>query len=167
MTDETYSCWMAFGALAAAGALWAQFMRARSMKRLLKLLREQPPMPAPEPAALLQRAVEQLELAKRLLTEADNVGLWIKADDASDNREKRTKLQEADWAASDAQRALAAAGAADDDVRALVAILEPLPDMVTDAMLSNPALDEKVRDALARVDDIAERLRRNLPTAAS
>lgn len=167
MTDETYSCWMAFGALAAAGALWAQFQRGRSMRRLLRLLEEHPPVPPPEPAALLARAVEELATAKRLLTEVDNVGLWIKADDASDNREKCTKLREADWAASGAQRALAAAGADDADVRALVALLEPLPDMVTDTMLSNPALDEKVHEALARVDAIAERLRRNLPSATS
>ena len=130
MTDETYSCWMAFGALAAAGALWAQFMRARSMKRLLRLFKEQ--------AALRERAVEQVELAKQLLTEAV---------DAGDNREKRTKI-------GDAQRALAAAGM-EDDVRALAALLEP-HDMVTDAVL---------RDALDRVDAIAARLRQNLPSA--
>lgn len=43
MSDETYSIFMILGAIASGAVLWLQFLRARSMKRLLKSLRETNP----------------------------------------------------------------------------------------------------------------------------
>lgn len=95
----------------------------------------------------LKRAVEQLQLAARLLEEADNVGLWTKSEGCEDNRDKRRLLREADWAASDAGRQLPR----NEEIRALVTMLEPLPDLVTDTRLSTPELNEQIRNALKTI----------------
>lgn len=144
MTDETFSIFAALGALAAAGALWSQFRVAQLTRRLVRSIpRDQLAI------ALLYRAAEQLETAKRLLT-----------DDCRDDKQKRKKLREAHSAASEAGRALAAVPKwpeLENDVRALVALLEPRPEM---------ALDEQVRVALERLSDIIERARGNLASSA-
>ncbi|HJQ39653.1 MAG TPA: hypothetical protein VKB93_21120 [Thermoanaerobaculia bacterium] len=104
-----------------------------------------------------------LEQTATLLTEADNIGLWVKSDDSSDNRNKRRLLREADWKSSEGVRALEAAGVELpgllEDFRELMHFLEPLPDDVTDWMGANPQLDLKVRKAL----DMIERLGAKLP----
>ena len=100
-----------------------------------------------------------------LLHEADNVGLWVKSDDSSDNRDKRRLLREADWKSSEGVRALQAAGVElpglEADFRELMHFLEPLPDEVTDWMGANPQLDLKIMKAL----DMIERLGAKLPPA--
>lgn len=116
--------------------------------------------------AEVTRAIDQLELAARLLEKADNVGLWVKSDDCSDNRNKRRLLREADWAASDAHRQLIAIGSdLEPEARALVAEIEPLSDVVTDTMLSNPHFDLRIMQAIAHVEALAARVRALLPTA--
>ena len=105
----------------------------------------------------MSRVIEQMELASKLLEEAGSVGLWIKADDCSDNRERRRLLREADWAASDAFRH---ATECKEELRVLLESLEPLPDMVTDIMLDlPPALEDKIRAAQEQIQQILERVR--------
>lgn len=107
----------------------------------------------------LTRAREQLELAARLLYDADNVGLWIKSDDDSDNRNKRRWLREADWAVSDASRALKSIDTELTDttlladVLAMVAELEPLPE------LRDREINARISGAMERVDQLLDRVR--------
>jgi len=145
MTDETFSLFSALGALAAAGALWFQFRQGQLTRRLLRSLsKEQLAI------AFLGLATEKLETAKRLLT-----------GDGRSDRQKRKKLREAHSAASDAGRTLATFPSQwpelENDVRALVALLEPRPDTV---------LDEQLRAGRERLNDISERARQTLASAA-
>ena len=113
--------------------------------------------------SLSKQLREILEQTAALLTEADNIGLWVKSDDSSDNRNKRRLLREADWKSSEGVRLLEAAGVQlpqlEADFRELMHFLEPLPDEVTDWMGENPQLDLKVMKAL----DMIERLSAKLP----
>jgi len=102
----------------------------------------------------LKRAVEQLQLAARLLEEADNVGFWTKSEGCEDNRDKHRLLREADWAASDASRQLPR----NDDIRLLVTMLEPLPDMITDTRLTTPELDSTIRKAQEMIERLLDEL---------
>ncbi|HKS23635.1 MAG TPA: hypothetical protein VJZ76_12600 [Thermoanaerobaculia bacterium] len=104
----------------------------------------------------MKRAIEQLELAARLLEEESNVGLWVSSDDCSDNRRRRQLLREADWAISDAHRCLPD----DAAIAALMAKVEPLADLVTEWMGANPWLDLQVMGAREEAEKLAERLRR-------
>ena len=101
------------------------------------------------------RAIEQLELAARLLEEESNVGLWVSSDDCSDNRRRRQLLREADWAVSDAHRSLPD----DAAIAALMKKVEPLADLVTDTMGVNPWLDLQVMNAREEAEELAKRLR--------
>ncbi len=105
---------------------------------------------------LTEQLREILEKTAALLNEADNIGLWSKSDDSSDNRNKRRLLREADWKSSEGVRALQAAGAEhaqlEADFRELMHFLESLPDEVTDWMGANPQLDSKVREALHMIE---------------
>lgn len=106
----------------------------------------------------LARAIESLDEAARLLNEAYTIGLWVRADDCSDNRNRRRVLREADWAASSAERELAGNAALAplrEEIRAIVAALEPLPDFVTDTMIDNPPeLDSRIRHALEQIENV-------------
>lgn len=171
MSDDTYALVSFLTTLAALGALYFRIQSARSYRRLLKLLAERqaaPPAP-PAPAEALARVADQLELAEKLLTEYGSIGLWVKSDDSSDNRRKRECLKEADWAVSDASRSLArfreesgvppeAVASLEADLKSLIAHLEPLPEMVTDIMDTNPVLDGHVSAALERLSDLRGRV---------
>ena len=109
------------------------------------------------------RAIEQLELAARLLEEESNVGLWVSSDDCSDNRRRRQLLREADWAVSDAHRCLPG----DAAIAALMAKVEPLADVVTDTMGVNHELDLKVSEARQEAEELANRLRARAVRAPS
>ena len=125
-------------------------------------------------ADALDRVVEELSTARRLLDEAYSIGLWNKSDDCSDNRRKRECLRETDWAISGALRALnglpAVVDAIAGDLRALVAVVEPLPDSVTDTMGANGDLDGTIgrtSDEVAGLSKRATQLSAELRGAAS
>ena len=115
-------------------------------------------------AGALDRVVEELSTARRLLDEAYSIGLWSKSDDCSDNRRKRQCLRETDWAISGALRALNGLPAPVDaiarDLRALVAVVEPLPDTVTDTMGTNGELDATISRMSDEVDGLSKRAAR-------
>jgi hypothetical protein len=112
----------------------------------------------------VQRILDQLDLAGRLLDEVYSIGVWVTSDDSSDNRRRRKLLREVDWALSDALRSSASlpAGPAADalrrDLEALAGIVEPLPDTISDVMGDTRALDVAVRDLAERVAAIRERV---------
>jgi hypothetical protein len=114
----------------------------------------------------LARVQDELSTAHRLLNEVYSIGLWTKSDDSSDNRRKRQVLRETDWAASGALRALTALQQSDvpasihdleHELRMLVAILEPLPDTVTDTTGENPGLDSIVGNASDKASELLQR----------
>lgn len=122
---------------------------------------------------LLQRAIGDLRSAARLLAEVYSIGVWVKADDCSDNRRRRKGLREADWAVSGAYRALnaielewpdlqASVRSLAQEADAIVRVLEPLPDTIPDTMGDNLELDctvstliEQMEALCARVETIA------------
>lgn len=119
---------------------------------------------------LLRRADEELSTAERLLAEVYSIGVWIKADDCSDNRRRRAGLRETDWAVSGAYRALkaitlvwpdlqASVDALAREAAALVRILEPLPDTIPDTMLETSQLDTAVNSVQEQVSALRERVR--------
>jgi hypothetical protein len=117
----------------------------------------------------LEYACECLDRAEALLNEVDTIGLWVKSDDSSDNRRKRTALRETDWTLSGAVRRIdgvlpgvpavrVVLTELRDELRKLVAAVEPLPDLVTDTMDKNPELDDcvrRLREEIARVRERA------------
>lgn len=132
----------------------------------------------PSVAEALIRVTQELDTARRLLGEIYSIGLWSKSDDSSDNRRKRNGLREKDWAVSGALRAITelrsyqpdspeSLNKLEDEMRALVAAVEPLPDIVTDTMGEDGVLDsaighisEKVSELLTMASDLAEENRR-------
>jgi hypothetical protein len=111
-----------------------------------------------------------LTTAERLLSEVYSIGVWVKADDCSDNRRKRTGIREADWAVSAAYRALkaidleaadvqAAVSVLADDAHAVVRLLEPLPDTIPDTMGDNLSLDATINTLGERVAGLRERVK--------
>ena len=115
--------------------------------------------------AALRRVVEQLDLAGRLLAEVYSIGVWVKSDDSSDNRERRKRLRETDWAVADAHRAAASvdSSAAQDlarDLMALDAIIEPMPDTISDTMADNLGFDAMISELQEKVAALLERARK-------
>lgn len=122
----------------------------------------------------LKYVEECLARADELLNEVDTMGLWFTSDDCSDNRRKRTALQEADWSVSGALAKVrktapevpAARMALDglgEQLRALVSTLEPLPDFVTDVMADrDPELLEKVGKAREEIASVRARTKQLL-----
>lgn len=114
----------------------------------------------PDVEYVLQRILWELNRAEELLSEAYTIGVWVKADDSSDNRRRRKVLREADWEVSAAARN--AAGVSEElakDLQALVKQLEPLPDLVTDTMIDNPPeLDSRIGQAREQLTGLRERV---------
>jgi hypothetical protein len=148
-------------------------MRERDLgERLSRLARDteqrRTTTAAPEPPTLgdaLARVQAELSTAIGLLNEIYVIGLWAKYDD--DNRRKRQALRQTDWAVSGALRALttlpqqgdvpASIHDLEQELRMLVAILEPLPDEVIDTMGENPALDSTLGNASRKASELLER----------
>jgi hypothetical protein len=111
---------------------------------------------------VLQRILWELEKADELLAEAYSIGLWVKADDSSDNRRRRTVLREADWEVSAAMRNAAELQIdrqLEQDLHALMKLLEPLPDLVSDTMIDNPPeLDGKISEAREEIGRLRGRV---------
>jgi len=114
---------------------------------------------------MLQRVLDDLQKAGTLLHEALYIGLWVKSEGSEDNRRKREALREADWAVAGAVRTVASKREAtgfgtlarlERDLCALDAMIEPLPDVVTDWMGENQELDSRIRKALEEVERISE-----------
>ena len=165
ITEDTLVRLAFFALLASAGLFY--FLRKRrdrlgeELHRLAEA-RTAESREAPSIQDLLRRAEEQLSLAERLLSEAGSIGLWVKADDSSDNRRRRTALREADWAVSDAYRALNAIEVASplaEEAQAIVRLLEPLPDTIPDTMGDDRALDSTVSTINEQVRALRERIR--------
>ena len=125
--------------------------------------------------AALRRVIEELSTAERLLAEVYSIGVWVKSDDCSDNRRRRRGLRETDWAVSAAHRALTALpresvrdalSALAQDLQALVAVLEPLPDTIPDTMGDNLDFDVTVSELAKRVTALQERTRQLLTESA-
>ena len=127
-------------------------------------------MSAAELTRVLDKIVKDLEKTTELLTEVDNMGLWVSSDDCSDNRRKRTALREADWAVSGSVRRIAAVLEQNPSVRpvlaalqaqldALVKTLEPMPDLVTDWMGKDRDFDMRVSRVLDDVERAMTRTR--------
>lgn len=145
--------------------------RVREQLKQLRASRKPPTV-----GEALARIVTDLSTAARLLEEVSVIGLWSKSDDSSDNRRKRQGLRETDWAVSGALRALTDLRSENVDVpaelheleqelRTLVAQVEPLPEMVTDTMLVNFALDSAMIVAARKVSELlprVEQLRQDL-----
>ncbi|MEO8380279.1 MAG: hypothetical protein ABI779_11500 [Acidobacteriota bacterium] len=185
MSDEIYSVVALVTLVASAIAVWSSIRRRQLERRVLQSLLSRPSASLPDEIErgprtavaelesvirVLREAVEDFERTVELLQEADNVGLWNKSDDSSDNRRKRTLLREADWSLSSAERELAACRPEPFDVRetivafeaevhALVLRLEPLAGLVTDTMGVNHSLDYTVSVMQTELRETAERLR--------
>ena len=117
---------------------------------------------------MIQRAIDQLELAARLLADVYSIGVWVKSDDCSDNRNRRKGIRETDWAVSDAYRAAASvdspeAQALARDLKALVAVLEPIPDTISDIMAESLDFDVMISDLQKKVENLLERARQIAP----
>jgi hypothetical protein len=109
-----------------------------------------------------------LKKAQGLLGEVYSIGLWSKSDGCSDNRQKRQGMRETDWAVSGAHRALKELRprlqevpetlvALEQDLAALVAVIEPLPETIIDTMLETPALDSANYRISAEITRLSER----------
>jgi hypothetical protein len=159
--------------VALAAILWFQKREQDLGERLSGLAREierrRATRAAPEPPTLgdaLARVQDELRTAHRLLSEVYSIGLWSKSDDSSDNRRKRQALRETDWAVSGALRALTALSEHGDvsasiqglehELRMLVAIIEPLPNEVTDTMGENLVLDSIVGNASDKASELLQ-----------
>lgn len=117
----------------------------------------------------MNRVVEQLELASRLLDEVFSIGLWTESTDSSDNRNRRKGIRETDWAVADAYRAAASidspeAQALARDLLALDASIEPIPDTISDIMATNVGFDATIRELQEKVTELLERARRLPPS---
>ena len=174
MSAEDVSLAALIVSVALAAILWFK-MRQRDLgERLSRLAedseRRRATRAAPEPPTLadaLARVQAELSTAIGLLNEVSSLGLWVKSDDSSDNRRKRQALRETDWAVSGALRALttlpqqggvpASIHDLEQELRMLVAILEPLPDTVTDTEGENPALDSIVGNASDKASELLQR----------
>jgi hypothetical protein len=160
--------------VALAATLWFKMRQQSLGERLSRLAEEterrRTTQAGTEPPTLgdaLARVQAELSTAIRLLNEVYSIGLWVKSDDSSDNRRKRQALRETDWAASGALRALttltqqgdvpASIHGLEQELRMLVAILEPLPNTVTDTMGENLALDSIVGNASNKASELLQR----------
>jgi hypothetical protein len=125
-------------------------------------------MAAPNIIDALARVIEELDTARRLLEDVYKIGLWSKSDDSSDSRRKRAGLRETDWAVSGAIRALtelrdhqpdipAGMTTLEDELRLLVAVLEPLPGTVTDTMGENGLLDSTIGEISSEISNLMAR----------
>jgi len=126
----------------------------------------------------LKYVVECLDRADQLLNEVDTIGLWVKSDDCSDNRRKRTALRETDWTLygavakinnllPDVPAAQVALGQLCERLRKLVAVAEPLPDRVTDISDKDPELDKIIRDMRDEIAELRDRAQLLLRVAAT
>jgi len=116
----------------------------------------------------LDKVIEYLDDAERILREVDSIGLWVKSDDCTDNRQRRRGLRDADWTVAGAVRKIASVripsvqpliDALAKDLGELDQFLEPLPDLVSDIMDRNPDLDGKVGKALDEIGKLRDRAR--------
>lgn len=118
-------------------------------------------------ADALERVVAELSTATRLLQEVYVIGLWSKSDDCSDNRRRREGMRETDWAISGAHRALTtlrqhlqeipeAIDNLERELQALVAVVEVLPDTVSDTMGDTLALDVDINRTSESVAKLSE-----------
>ncbi|HEV7239064.1 MAG TPA: hypothetical protein VGQ36_07450 [Thermoanaerobaculia bacterium] len=170
------------GSLAILGLIWFQARSdslGEALHRLAEARSKHPSLSRPRSALdLLRRAQEELSSANRLLSEVYSIGIWVKADDCSDNRRKRTGLREADWAASGAYRALneiecewpdlqTAVNSLAQEVDAIVRALEPLPDTIPDTMGDNLELDCTVSTLAGQVEALRERVEAILADCAN
>ncbi|HYC92799.1 MAG TPA: hypothetical protein VEO54_26555 [Thermoanaerobaculia bacterium] len=124
--------------------------------------------PAPSAVDALARVLAELDTAQHLLEEVSVIGLWSRSDDCSDNRQRRKGLRETDWAVSGALRALtdlrshqpdipAGLVTLEEELRALVKVLEPLPDTVSDTMGDTGPLDSAIREISREISNLRER----------
>jgi hypothetical protein len=130
-----------------------------------------PLSPAEAPAAIceaLKEVLGDLKKAQGLLDEVSTIGVWSKSDGCGDNREKRQKMRETDWAVSGAHRALKQLrprlqefpepiDALERDLASLVAVIEPLPETILDTMLDTPALDSAIYGISPEIARLSER----------
>jgi hypothetical protein len=158
----------AAGAVVALIACGASTRRVRSSATPLSQRKELPSAPPPV-LDLLRRAEDELSAAGRLLSEVYSIGLWVQADDSSDNRSKRNALRETDWAVSGAWRALSAiqlewpdlqvaVASLAGDTHSIVRLLEPLPDTIADTMGENLSLDATMSSLTDQVAALRERV---------
>lgn len=153
------------------GAISASRRRRQAVEREVRerVDRRQATREPPTAGEALASVVNDLNTAARLLEEVSVIGLWSKSDDSSDNRRKRQGLRETDWAVSGALRALTDLRSADvdvpaqfqeleDELRTLVAQVEPLPDMVSDTMGVNFALDSAMIAAARKLSELQPRV---------
>jgi hypothetical protein len=113
----------------------------------------------------MNRVIEQLELASRLLDDVFSIGVWSESDDSSDNRNRRKGIREVDWAVADAYRSAASietpeAQALARDLLALDKIIEVIPDTISDTMAKGAGFDATVLDLREKVAALLERARR-------
>ena len=172
MSEEDVALAALIVSVALAAILWFKKDQPRLGERLSRLAadteRRRATQAPPEPPTVgdaLTRVQAELSTALRLLNEIYVIGLWAKYDD--NNRRKRQALRETDWAASGALRALttlpqqgdvpASIHDLEQELRMLVAILEPLPETVIDTMGENPALDVIVGNASRKAEELLQR----------
>lgn len=183
ISEDTLALVAFLGSLAILGLIY--WFRARSKAReeaLHRLIEERSASredhSSPSTVDLLRRAGDELSSANGLLSEVYSIGLWVKADDCSDNRRKRTGLREADWAASGAYRALNAIECEWPEIRtsvnglaqevdAIVRALEPLPDTIPDTMGDNLELDSVISTLAGQVEALRERVEAVLADCAN
>ena len=151
------------------GVIWSSRRRGEAVEREVRerLERSRASRQPPSVRDALASVVEDLSTAARLLEEASVIGLWSKSDDSSDNRRKRQGLRETDWAVSGALRALTDLHSAhlevpaqlhelEQELRTLVAEVEPLANMVTDTMGVNFSLDSAMMAAARKISEVLE-----------
>lgn len=178
MSDDSFALVELLTCLALIAVLILRFRQGKSTRRLLQSLEASgwklhPKLEPPTLDEALARIIQQLQTAEKLLAEVYGIGVWVKSDDSSDNRNRRRLLRETDWAVSDAHRraepfAQGALETMERDLKQLVKTLEPLPDTIPDTMADNdPARDAQItalRGEVARLLAEATRLaERGLP----
>ena len=165
ISEDTFALLAFAGSLAILGLLYWSRTKSKSVGEALHRLAEERSTLRSKPSRedFLRQALEELSSAERLLSEVSSIGLWMKSDDSSDNRRRRSGLREADWAVSAAYRALNSLESESLTSRAqeahqIVQALEPLPDTIPDTMGDNPALDLAVRTLADQVEALRGRV---------
>lgn len=111
--------------------------------------------------------IRWLQGMQRHLREALSIGVWMKSDDSSDNRNKRRELSDAAsdaWSAADQlsritafemQKALNPMLA---EIRELENALRPLAESILDTMGENPALDRRLGQLEDQMEELVDKV---------
>jgi hypothetical protein len=130
-------------------------------------------------AGIVEHVAEELESAETLLTDADNIGVWVESDGCGDNRERRQKLREASGDVGAAALRLERAAIELPDISAMITALgrganalspqiDAVAGSITDTMAQGAVradiikLTDQTHELLGRARSLAEECRRRI-----